>query len=263
VAVHNLLNDLDEGKHLASLPTHLYGGSTLAAVIARQSTSDFKKQQKSTKSSTGRSVDVRQRGSVGEFAKYYRWYTTDLISWAEFESNIKRVLEDLYTEMYFLGLKSSGNLVGYQGKRVILTTDEKKMIDSMVAHEKIYLYSFLQDIKSGKEKNPVGRFERFAQSAEAAYNNAATVNLHPYTVVHWVRHFSESCAECLLMEKWSPFCKWTIPALPKSGFSRCLQNCLCTTIEREGTPNQIKKILQTSYSRKYMLELLRKSKSKR
>lgn len=258
VAVHNVLQYLSEGKALASIPKNLFQGSTTAALMVRDTHTDFKKAQASIKASTKKSAVVRQNQARDQFAKYLRWLQEDQITFSQFEKEVKGVLQDLYMDLYYLGAKGSGVYLG-QHSGGELTDDDLEMISSMLGQEKRYLYDLLQGIKNGSIDNPMARFDNYVKSSEFVFNNSLVTNLHPASIIYWSRE-RDACQECVLIDSWSPFTKFTIPCMPKSGQTRCLHNCRCTVTIREGTMQKVAEISKGSYSSKYMLELLRQSR---
>ena len=249
---------LCEGKSIGSISPKLLGRSNLAALLMRKGDPDFKTTQRRMRTSTERSTDVLINKSVSNFQRYYDWYLRDMLTFPKFEIAVKDLLSEMYHGMYSLGIKGSGISLGGSVGR--LDNEEKKIVKSMLNQEFHYLSGFMRDIKSGREKNAVNRFLRFATSAKSSYSTGMIINLHELTIISWKKNRITACPECDLLSKLSPFTKFNLPTTPKAGATSCLWNCKCRIYLREGTPREVKEVTERGYSRDYALGLLRRSK---
>jgi hypothetical protein len=253
-----------EGKTLKTLGRNYLRDRDVQAVLTKQSFGTDYKQMRSQEMSSGvRSFQRLVANTRERSVQLWSWLSTSKITFTVFQQEMQGLIDTTYEQAYRIGAKASGSQFGVTSpEEVELSSTERDYIDSAAKEEKRYLKSFLQELKKNRdEKTFKDRFARYLQSVEGIYRAGLINNSHPYSKILWVAN-PGCCPDCLLAARLSPYTKFNIPWQPKSGFSRCLNNCKCRLIFKDATPEEVIQITADN-TRDQLVELLRKNRQQR
>jgi len=253
-----------EGKTLKYLGRNFLRDRDVQAVLTKQSFGTDYKQMRSQEMSSGvRSfqrlvISARERSD-----QLWSWLASAKIKFTVFQQELQDLIDSTYEQAYRIGAKASGSQFGVTTPEAVeLSATERDYIDSAAKEEKRYLKSFLLELKQKRdEKVFKDRFARYLQSVEGIYRAGLINNTHPYSKILWIAN-PGCCPDCLLAARLSPYTKFNIPWQPKSGFSRCLNNCKCRLIIKDATPEEVVQITAAN-TRDQLVELLRKNRQQR
>lgn len=193
-------------------------------------------------------------------------YRAGKVNAAGFSRGLSEILQRVYYEIFLLGAQASGNpkaIRGFTG----LMPQELAWVRGALATEQGFLNKLVQGIVRNKARWSVGyirkRLRAYAETAKAVFQVGRVAGTPVLTLIHWeARGDKGTCRECFLLRDFGPYLRHTLPCTPKSGSSRCLQNCRCTLRTQPITLEQMKVYQALAYGKEYYLKLLQQSRSR-
>jgi hypothetical protein len=182
---------------------------------------------------TGRSVDADQvrewvlesiRKSEDAVAELAQLLTEGKLSLADWRRLMRETIKDEYVAFFLLGL----------GGLELLREEEIRQLVELLVEQYAYLDQFVVQMGEGLPSNAqiIARSRSYIRSAGSAYWVATydAVTRGGMTEVKWTMNPAEHCEDCIAFAGmgWQPIEEDPYHgAVPRSGDTRCLFNCLC------------------------------------
>lgn len=175
----------------------------------------------------------------------------------------------MYQRAYQLGMQAQGvgKLASPRARFVVnanLTKADIQWIDSALRHELGYWQRFMRDIKTNSLRMSLQqRLEMYINTVDSVYTSGRVQGSPDTAIVSWIHGDAEHCTECILLERFSPFTKDSLPTTPRAGDTRCLSNCKCKLAIQRAPLHIYTAIKKRQHSKAYFLSVLKLSRQKR
>jgi len=110
-----------------------------------------------------------------------------------------------------------------------LTSDEKNFISYQLGQEMKFMNRFADDIINNRGKMDYNRrMSMYAGGVDPMFEFGNLAYLPEEIEIHWrLGATDKHCVDCISIAMKSPYNKKNLPAVPRSGNTRCLNNCCC------------------------------------
>ena len=269
--LYEFANKLTEGKHIGTKK----GVSRRDVALRAISKDDFKSLKSTSSSSALRKFNSLVNEFKTDFLKYVNEYRSEQEA-AEREKRdmvygkghlydrLKSLLRSAYYNAYRLGIEYTGI---HKAGVPTLSQSDIDWLESAIKSELRYLKKFVDHIHSREIDQPgrmklERRIQMYIDSLNSIFDAGKVSSHPPLTIFYWVHSADKKvCPECLLLGRFSPYTRDTLPTTPRSGASRCLSNCRCKLYSKIVSETEYQKVHSINYSKKYFLDLLRKSRN--
>ena len=136
----------------------------------------------------------------------------------------KQNIKEHFTKSYLAGKLFS------QSTELKLTDTERRFIVKQTTEEMKYMKKFADDILNGTGKMSYKRrMNMYAGGLDPMFEFGNIAYLPEDVMINWVLGRTDKhCLDCLSFAYGSPYKKKELPGVPRSGNSRCLDNCRCS-----------------------------------
>ncbi len=158
-----------------------------------------------------------------ELFKHMDWFLTGKINQEQYEKLQKDTISKHFTNSYLLGKKFN------QRTEINLTDAERRFIVYQTTEEMKYMSKFASDMinLSGKMSYK-RRMNMYAGGLDPLFKLGDIAYLPEDMQIEWILGITDKhCIDCLMFAKNSPYTKRTLPGVPRSCNSQCLNNCKC------------------------------------
>ncbi len=148
----------------------------------------------------------------------------DKISKEDYLKHQKKIISTHFTKAFLYGKQFA------QITELKLSDDEKRFISYQVGQEMKFMSKFADDIINGNGKMPYNRrLKMYSDSLTPMFEFGNVTYLPEDVLIEWILGITDKhCIDCLNLASNSPYKKKNLPAVPKSGNTRCLSNCCCS-----------------------------------
>ncbi len=151
----------------------------------------------------------------------------------EFNKLQQETIKTHFTSAFLLGKRFN------QNTETKLNDKERRMIVFQTTKEMDFMKRFASDIKNNTGKmNYKRRMDMYAGGLDPMFRFADIAYLPEDIDIQWKLGVTDKhCLDCLFFASRSPYKKKTLPGVPKSCNSACLNNCRCSLIYYNGSVN--------------------------
>lgn len=151
----------------------------------------------------------------------------------EFNILQQKTIKNHFTSAFLLGKRFN------QNTETKLSDKERRMLVFQTTKEMDFMKRFANDIKNNTGKmNYKRRMDMYAGGLDPMFRFADIAYLPEDIEIRWVLGITDKhCLDCLFFASNSPYKKKTLPGVPKSCNSSCLNNCRCSLIYYNGGVN--------------------------
>jgi len=141
----------------------------------------------------------------------------------QYEVLQKTTISKHFTNSYLLGKKFN------QRTETTLSDSERRFIVYQTTEEMKYMSKFADDMINMSGKMPYKRrMNMYAGGLDPLFKLGDIAYLPEDMQIEWILGITDKhCIDCLMFAKNSPYTKKTLPGIPRSCNSRCLNNCKC------------------------------------
>lgn len=183
-------------------------------------------------------------GIVKSFANEKKSYKKELfgnmsklmsgkISEDDFNKLQQQTIKSHFTSAFLLGKRFN------QNTEFKLSDNERRMIVFQTTKEMEFMKRFATDIVNNTGKmNYKRRMDMYAGGLDPMFRFADIAYLPEDIDIQWKLGLTDKhCMDCLFFAAGSPYKKKTLPGVPKSCNSQCLNNCRCMLVYYNGGVN--------------------------
>jgi hypothetical protein len=151
----------------------------------------------------------------------------------EFNKLQQKTIKTHFTSAFLLGKRFN------QNTEITLSDNERRMIVFQTTKEMEFMKRFAKDIINNTGKmNYKRRMDMYAGGLDPMFRFADIAYLPEDIDIQWKLGITDKhCLDCLFFAANSPYKKKTLPGVPKSCNSSCLNNCRCFLIYYNGGVN--------------------------
>lgn len=166
------------------------------------------------------------------------------------------ILASSTKKCFQLGIKAAG-IVSKAGGLAELTRYEKAWLDTYLEEEFEYLTKFISQMPNLDEDQVIRRIGNYAETLEAAYESGRVLSVGSLVIIYWQLESGHPCQDCLFLARHSPYTQSTLPCVPKSGKTRCLNHCYCTLKIVKSDKESVNLTLENNKSAQWYLKKLK------
>jgi hypothetical protein len=161
-------------------------------------------------------------------------------------NKLKATLRTAYMDAYLNGIRASGMGDVYAAPR-FLSAEEQRWVKSAYIHEMRFFNRLIREIELGKPVASLrSRIDMYGDTVKSLFDSGIVAGAHPQSLIYWIRDKArENCADCIELEKNSPYTPRTVPTTPKAGLTRCLSRCCCTLVVKKGLGQKVSALVAT------------------
>ena len=151
----------------------------------------------------------------------------------DFNKLQQKTIKTHFTSAFLLGKRFN------QNTEVALNDKERRMLVFQTTKEMEFMKRFANDIINNSGKmNYKRRMGMYADGLDPMFRFADIAYLPEDIDIQWKLGITDKhCLDCLFFAAGSPYKKKTLPGVPKSGNSQCLNGCKCQLIYYNGGVN--------------------------
>jgi hypothetical protein len=181
---------------------------------------------------------------------------------AGFRKRVKDRLAKAHTQAFTQGRMAAGLSRGEANLKKDPVAQAR--LNSIVKEELGYLDKFLDRVEVGDWSGgfPSRRIARYVNSVAGSFTAGRAMAMPSMTIFHWHLESGDPCDDCILIAKHSPYTRESLPAVPRSGQTRCRNYCYCTLEAEVADEKKINKVRRKHITRSALLKKIKKQQPK-
>lgn len=219
---------LNEGKAIGSVAAHDMALKSNLNKLVHLDAAKFSKQVKS-----GRTYGKKKLNEIQT-----RVHTTVFgalgllrgkkITESDFKKRVVKTMKVAWRDAFLAGVRSAGvQGSAVSGGKVKMESSDGVWLRSAMTHEMRFLNKFIKDlVEDTGTMSASRRLKMYTDSIQSFYDSARVIGLPENALLYWTGPADKTtCPGCAYMFEHSPFTKYTLPTVPRSGATACLTNC--------------------------------------
>lgn len=196
--------------------------------------------------------------------KLIQEYKAGKIGFERLKTDASATLRSAYIRLFTITQKLSATdqIFGRDTEKLV-AAEEKDWIRSAIKQEMQYFNAFLDSVRNGMSLGKVKqRLEAYCDTLRSVYTSSRVLTAPSLSVIYWATKSDDRvCPSCLWLKDHSPYTKYTLPCVPRAGYTRCLNNCRCRILIKKGTVDDLRRLQGKALTMDWALRTLRDIKS--